>query len=340
MPLFAKWTPLPHQLPNLSSHSLAVIADKAYLFGGELKPRTPVGPEVRVLGLKDGSVRTLSPPSTTTLWPAARVGSSLASIPSTNSLYVWGGRGGKAMKAFDGDEEDLWKFDASKEEWDAIKTEKSVEGEEPERRSYHVLVAGADEKSLYLHAGCPASGRLAALHSLSLTTSTPTWSTLPTAPSPPRGGTVLTPVPDTPLLARFGGFAGYELGGLDFFDTEKGEWVDVGDESEAKFEGKKVVAVMCLGEREGAPAELGHDGAGFFHSDAWALLASPSGTSPKDTYSWLALPPSSSSSSTPQARGWFASAKWGDEKVVVHGGLNEKNERLSDAWVLEVVEEN
>lgn len=29
---------------------------------------------------------------------------------------------------------------------------------------------------------------------------------------------------------------------------------------------KKVVAVLALGEREGAPAELGHDGAGFVSS--------------------------------------------------------------------------
>lgn len=55
-------------------------------------------------------------------------------------------------------------------------------------------------------------------------------------------------------------------------------------------------------------------------------------------YSWAPLPPSSSSFETPEPRGWFASAAWGD-KVVLQGGLNQNNERLGDAWVLEVVKE-
>lgn len=33
-----------------------------------------------------------------------------------------------------------------------------------------------------------------------------------------------------------------------------------------EVQGKKVVAVLTMGEREGAPAELGHDGAGFVSS--------------------------------------------------------------------------
>lgn len=103
--------------------------------------------------------------------------------------------------------------------------------------------------------------------------------------------------------------------------------------------------MLFLGEREGAPAELGHDGAGAvrlspsrpvkisltqsgqFHSDAWALL---------EGGKWAKL---RSVGAGPEPRGWFAAARWGADKIVVQGGLNERNERLEDMWVLEVVRE-
>lgn len=152
--------------------------------------------------------------------------------------------------------------------------------------------AEQDEKTLYLHAGCPPKGRLATLHSLDL--SSLTWTALASAPEPGRGGTNLTPLPHSPLLARFGGFAGYELDGLDVYDTVKNEWetidiaVEGGGDGPGKrsvcsllqvngpeFDGKKVIAVLAHGEREGAPAELGHDGAGFV-SYAFGPLNDPS----------------------------------------------------------------
>ena len=99
---------------------------------------------------------------------------------------------------------------------------------------------------------------------------------------------VLCPLTMTtpPTLARFGGFAGLELGGLDIYNLKSKSWevhgdvvVEVGGalpsersvsaliplsgELVVGTEGKKAIAVLVHGEREGAPAELGHDGAGF-----------------------------------------------------------------------------
>ncbi|KZP27418.1 galactose oxidase [Athelia psychrophila] len=273
MPLAARWTPLPPLPSELirSSHALAVVDRTAWIFGGELKPRTPLGANLIAISLKDGHSRTL-PPSSSTPWPAPRVGASLIALGT--SLYLWGGRGGKSMAPFS-PEEDLWKFDTEKESWEQLETE----GERPEQRSFHAMAAHGN--ILYLHAGCPSSGRLETIHSLDLTHSPLTWTTCASAPGPARGGTALTSLPSSPLLARFGGFAGYELGGLDIFDTELGQWstvdadVDgggpgkrsvhmlIGLDGSLEWAGKKVVAVMALGEREGAPAELGHDGAGF-----------------------------------------------------------------------------
>lgn len=94
-------------------------------------------------------------------------------------------------------------------------------------------------------------------------------------------------------LVRFGGFAGYELGGpLDVYDTKDHDWKSVDNvlvKGEKELEGpgkrsvhslvaidkpqygeEKIVAIMAHGEREAAPAELGHNGAGYVSSLALA----------------------------------------------------------------------
>lgn len=150
--------------------------------------------------------------------------------------------------------------------------------------------APRSQDTLHLDAGCPSSGRLSTLDALSL--STLTWSTLPPGPGPARGGRVLTALPAlahyprSRLLARSGGFAGHELGGLDVYDVHAREWTNVevdpasGEEKPPKRSvhafvglgeeldlrdgrGGRVVAVLTMGERDPAPQELGHDGAGF-----------------------------------------------------------------------------
>lgn len=74
-----------------------------------------------------------------------------------------------------------------------------------------------------------------------------------------------------------------------------------------------------------------------FLDDVYALLRSQDGT-----FSWLPLEPRPAlSGETPEPRGWFAfdvqpSSEGDGVQIVLHGGLNEANERLSDAWVLQV----
>ncbi|GAA5937522.1 hypothetical protein JCM3775_001255 [Rhodotorula graminis] len=344
--LAARWRSLgSHDCLQRSSHGLAVHGDRAFVFGGELKPRTPVDAAVTLLNLADGKTSTLTASATDSSWPASRVGATF--VACGGKIYSWGGRGGKAMDQL-ADNAAIWALSPGAGTWEELRTT----GDLPEPRSFHTMAAL--ENTPYLHAGCPASGRLAQLHALDLATLT--WSRLADAPEPGRGGTVLAALPSTGKLVRFGGFAGRELDGLDVFDPASGTWTSVeagvegGGEGPAKrsvqslvgldgsleWEGKKVVAVMSMGEREGAPAELGHDGAGFFHSDAWALLldsASPS------SYSWAPLALSFTSSETPEARGWLASAHAGGNTVILQGGLNAQNERLKDAWLLEVVVE-
>ncbi|GAA5947991.1 hypothetical protein JCM3765_007060 [Sporobolomyces pararoseus] len=360
MPLRALWKPLSigkggnEETLSRSSHGLVSIRNgqQVLIFGGEFKPRTPVVGDLLLLDHLDSSAVEISTLNKTDEWPSSRVGASLVSSTQAGSkVYLWGGRGGKEMGTFT-EEKGIWEYDpttTTTQGWRELETK----GDSPEPRSFHTMCEA--ENKLYLHAGCPASGRLGQLHSLDLDSLT--WSRLPDAPEPGRGGTVLTRLPtlgDETLLARFGGFAGYELDGLDIYNVEKREWrtVEVGGEEKPdkrsvhvfvgldgklEHEGKNVVGVLGLGEREGAPAELGHNGAGFFHNDAWALLATKNEAEPK--FTWIKLESSPKSEGIPEPRGWLPAAHLSDSKIIFQGGLNEKNERLSDAWTLEVVVE-
>ncbi|KAF8436627.1 hypothetical protein L210DRAFT_1059974 [Boletus edulis BED1] len=132
------------------------------------------------------SLRTLdsSPALTGSRAPEPRVGASSVHEPHTNNLYV-------------GDE----RLPAVNDDSDVA----------PVLRSYHAsaLVRG----KLYIHAGCPASGRLATLHAYDLATHT--WYKIADAPARPRGGTAISAVSLTPdselVLIRFGGFASFQL---------------------------------------------------------------------------------------------------------------------------------
>lgn len=106
---------------------------------------------------------------------------------------------------------------------------------------------------------------------------------------------------------------------------------------DSKREGlEQVVGLILFGELDPAPVELGHDGAGKFSNEVWALVC-PIGSSPNDPrfgkFRWVKV---EGEGEWPEARGWFGASAWMDGKVVVVGGLNGRNERLGDSWVLEL----
>ncbi|KAK4056665.1 hypothetical protein OIO90_002217 [Microbotryomycetes sp. JL221] len=347
MPLRAKWTRVAVanstkgvQLAR-SSHCISVHNDKAVIAFGEHQPRDPVDSNLVTIDLHTGKLNVDSNERT----PSKRVGAAWTRAPQGSDLFMWGGRGGKDMATFS----------------------EETKGDKPEPRSFHVMTTSSDGNTLFVHAGCPAKGRLSTLHSLSLATLE--WSERQSAPEPGRGGTNLTWLPNSNLLARFGGFAGRELDGFDLYDTELDEWRSIETRSllpdssmpgkrsvtclvpvdgnlrvnQDDNDNKRIVAVMAHGERDPAPAELGHDGSGFFHQDVWALVAENDNDSRytlKSQWSWLKLEPTQDSEKDqPEARGWFASSFYKDNKILMHGGLNANNERLDDAWILEIVRE-
>ena len=229
-----------------SSHCVSITHDGLLImYGGELEPRKPVDTgadeisqalpgSLHTFDLKDKSQsiekswtthtpRIQPSASDSEAFPQPRVGATTAWDKSTNSLYLWGGRGGVSMAPLDKASAGPWKAHLSPRgvEWQRLVV--VSEDESPEPRSYHgsvlidvcmnteysptvPLTFGPPQGKLYIHAGCPESGRLSTLHSFDLSSNC--WKSLTSAPDPARGGVGLAAVrlPDQgAAILRFGG---------------------------------------------------------------------------------------------------------------------------------------
>ncbi|KZT72908.1 galactose oxidase [Daedalea quercina L-15889] len=383
MPPIGRWT-LRAKGPHSARSSHSIVATprgQVVVYGGEFKPRTPVDSAVSQergevtrgsvhvvdLGLRSAALigdrlktwTTLSPSRGTNAsskdleFPVARVGPSM--VVKDDALYIWGGRGGVDMAPLDPGQAGVWRGELTAGQghvaWDHI----SAEGG-PEPRSYHTtaIING----KMYIHAGCPTTGRLSDLHSFDIASQQ--WQTLAPAPEPPRGGTSLVPTtvqPFGPVLIRYGGFSGYELpkeaGIVDVYVVQDDKWLTVTPtaDSEHGVPGARSVhgfqpfkssspslssalAVLFYGERDAS--SLGHAGAGTFWNDVW-LLSKTNSSSYADGWQWTKV--ITDSSSAPEGRGWFASAEWledGASRIVMHGGLLSSNERSDELWELQI----
>lgn len=391
-----------------SSHTLSIVKGKAYIFGGEIRPREPVDNAVHIFTLPSSSVAEADyqcVPATSrhpgAEVPCARVGPTATTL--SDRIYVFGGRGGKEMQPLE-EKGRVWVFDTISHSWSYLDP---VPGTQyPEARSYHASTANEhplpskevsglspsgvsdldDHGTIFIHGGCPASGRTADVWSFDIAART--WAPLPDAPGPPRGGPCLAFAQNR--LYRFGGFDGKnELGGqIDFLEMAKstiddhsgkdelmviprtGNWETIEIAPDAPNPGKRSVAgfhavttgqgrnylILIFGE--GDPSTQGHEGAGKFYSDVWSYQLKPEGmTAASLTDATLQLVGSETAEGTwsqvhaaeatmengklvtPGARGWFASAEGGDigrDSVVLWGGIDEKNERKGDGWIIKV----
>ncbi|GBE77465.1 hypothetical protein SCP_0103400 [Sparassis crispa] len=374
-----------------SSHSVSVTkSGVVVVYGGELKPRTPVdsctdGQEgivkgsVHLFDLKDRSSqiahrgwRTLSPASNaakdaTSGIPDARVGATI--VCDGQSLYLWGGRGGVDMAPPDKAQVGIWRSEIKDDETSTVINWQRIpavnEEQAPESRSFHTAVTYAGK--IYIHAGCPTTGRLSALDSFDIATRT--WKSLAPAPDPVRGGTSLamaSPNQGGVVLVRYGGFSGYELpseaGSLDVYSIEEDKWFTVQPKADsehgspgsrsvhgfAPFQSTSpslvdAVALLFHGERDAST--LGHAGAGTFWHDVW-LLTKQKADGVTDGWAWKKAEVTATNAtsesilSVPEGRGWLGSTAWVDDKgnsrIVMHGGLLSSNERSDELWELQV----
>jgi hypothetical protein len=84
------------------------------------------------------------------------------------------------------------------------------------------------------------------------------------------------------------------------------------------------------------PSDKGHEGAGQFSGEAFCFSGSVlqgAGAAQHEhgQGGWCRLQPGGDA---PGPRGWFAAAALPDGSMVVHGGMNDANERLSDLYRL------
>ena len=231
----------------------------------------------------------------------------------------------------------LWSYKPSTSQWSLISPADGA-APFPAARSYHAMTNDG-VSTIYVHAGCPESGRLSDLWSFDVNTKS--WKSLTAAPDPPRGGTSIAYC--TGKLYRMNGFDGkQEQGGnLDVYDPSQDSWstvtypADGENGPEARSVGTllalqlnhKHFLVTLFGEHD--PSSLGHAGAGKMLGNVWAYDVGAECWSKVEAAGEL-----------PQPRGWFdADVLKGIEgkgAIVVHGGLAEDNSRLQDVWVIEL----
>ncbi|EMD42184.1 hypothetical protein CERSUDRAFT_90787 [Gelatoporia subvermispora B] len=385
MPPIARWSLLTKaSWSSRSSHCVSTTkSGLIVVYGGELKPRTPVdaaaSPQdgvlkgsVHVYDLQ-GSLTSIHPDATAyRTWktlapnlaqdaflqiPEPRVGAS--TVIDGESIYLWGGRGGVDMAPLDNAQAGVWRGTLdipSGVTWERIAAVN--EEEVPETRSFHASAILEDK--IYIHAGCPASGRLSSLHAFDIASRK--WLALASAPEPVRGGTVLaaTSLPSAgPVLVRYGGFSGYELpsepGTIDVYSISNDRWHTTQPAPDpmhgfpgarsvhgfVPFRSRKAfatdaVALLFHGEKDAS--NLGHAGAGTFWNDVWLLSKNPE-AGITGGWAWNKIE-NPSSGPVPEGRGWLPGAVWddaaGDSHVVMHGGLLTSNERSDELWELQI----
>ncbi|PNS21875.1 hypothetical protein CAC42_473 [Sphaceloma murrayae] len=313
-----------------SSHTLTLHDSKVYIFGGELLPRQPRDNTIHTIDLATASPSPTSLPlSTTSSNPVPRVGHATALLNST--IHLFSGRGGPSMSPLpDTTPGSLYTLSLTPEplpSWTLVPP--SAASPSPSPRSYHAFTSNGTD-TLYLHAGCPSSGRLSDFWSFHVPTAT--WTSLPPAPGKPRGGTSIAFAQGR--VYRFGGFDGtVEVGGaIDYFDVAAGRWETRTFAPDGKEgPGPRSVAALLpvvVGGRtvllslfgEGEASALGHEGAGTFWGDVWGWDVREE--------KWEMV---EQSGEGPGARGWFAAGSEG-QGGVVQGGLVEGNERKGDLW--------
>jgi hypothetical protein len=334
-----------------SSHVLSVIGDSVCIFGGEVKPRQPVDDKVDVFSLKAGMVPYPHQGATTkphtdaanldtkslSSAPSPRVGSASAVIDG--KMYLFSGRGGTEMAPIE-EGGAVWCFDPATSSWSSIKPADSSKPYPP-ARSYHCSTSDS-QGAFYVHAGCPEKGRLSDLWKFDV--SAHTWEQLSDAPGPQRGGTSIAH--SGGKLYRMNGFDGEkEQGGsIDIFNIAANSWstqtfnADGNDGPAARSVcvllpvrlAQKDKLLTLFGEHD--PSSLGHAGAGKMLSDVWIYDISENW--------WTQLHPEGNDDGVPASRGWFdadvVQNPSGNDSVVLHGGLDENNERLTDSWILSV----
>lgn len=317
-----KWVKLDQNGTNpgaRSSHSITIVGDKVYAFGGEFTPRVPVDNKLYVFDLND---QTWSVVEATGDVPPPRVGVTMAATEGNQTIYVFGGRDATHKEL-----NELYSFDTRTCTWSLIS---SGDNGGPPHRSYHSMTA--DDRCVYVFGGCGDAGRLNDLWAYDVVDKI--WTKFPDPEQDkckPRGGPGLV-VSQGKIWVVYG-FSGVEQDDVHYFDLAQKRWVQVETTGE-KPTARSVFSCTVIGDYivifggEIDPSDLGHLGAGQFAGDVYALNT--------ETLEWKKW--EDNGHDHPGPRGWcaFSSVKKDDSKktgLLVYGGNSPSNDRLNDMYL-------
>ncbi|CAM8891086.1 unnamed protein product [Rhodiola kirilowii] len=295
-----------------SSHAIALIDHKAYVFGGEFKPRVPVDNHLHVFDLHS---LTWSIADASGDVPPPRIGVTMAAVGDT--IYVFGGRDAEHKEL-----DELYAYNTRSSVWNQIS------GSGPPHRSYHSMTA--DERFVYVFGGCGVGGRLNDLAAFD--TVARKWVEFPSAGEgcKGRGGPGLV-VAAQKLWVVYG-FAGQEMDDIHCFDPARSQWAQVETKGE-KPTARSVFSSAVIGKYifiyggEIDPSDQGHLGAGMFSGEVYALDT--------EMLEWTKCCDAAGSGQHPGPRGWCAFAagnRDGAEGLLVYGGNSPSNDRLDDIF--------
>ncbi|KAK1431092.1 hypothetical protein QVD17_14316 [Tagetes erecta] len=297
-----------------SSHTITIMGEKAYSFGGEFKSRVPVDNSLHVFDLNE---LTWSVAEVTGDIPPPRVGVTMASIGQT--IYVFGGRNAKHVEL-----NELHSFDTCTNKWTLLSTGDTG----PTQRSYHSITT--DDHHVYIFGGCGVAGRLNDLWAFNVDDKTWAKFPLPGDNLKGRGGPGLVAVGGKIWVVY--GFAGMEVDDVHFFDAVSAKWVEVETTGE-KPTPRSVFSSVAIGKfifvcgGEVDPSGIGHVGAGKFTREVYALDT--------ETFVWNRVEDGYGGGDHPGARGWCAFSggrRDGKEGLMVYGGNSPSNVRLDGVY--------
>ncbi|KAG0562777.1 hypothetical protein KC19_9G170600 [Ceratodon purpureus] len=300
-----------------SSHAVAIVGKKAYVFGGEFEPRVPLDNDIHVFDL---DTHEWSVMEATGEKPSPRVGVAMVAVDTI--VYVFAGRD-KEHKELN----EFYAFDTVTGIWKLL----SSGSKSPPHRSYHAIAAHEGRKQVFTFGGCGENGRLNDLWSFDIASSQ--WTKLPSPPPDstliPRGGPGLVTLHNHVWVIF--GFCGHELSDIHRFDLDQQTWEDVHCSGDTPT-GRSVFGTATIGNKillfggEVDPSDQGHMGAGAFSNELLVLDT--------DSQTWSRATPTGAD---PGARGWYAAASFGNN-MLVYGGNSDSNDRLDDIFILSVEE--
>jgi len=250
---------------------------------------------------------------------------------------------------------DLFSLDTKSHTWQAIQPATDAV---PPKRSYHAACGSVHggRQYVWIFGGCGEQGKGRLNDLWCFDVEARTWSAAPVhEPIQGRGGASLVASNDGSKIFVVGGFCGHELGDMYEYDVAARTWREVppsGLPARSVF-GAATHACAATGAQCGHaghvvvfggevdPSNLGHEGAGDFAGDVWCW---------GEGQGWHKV--TTESEGAPCARGWYASTHITTGKthehacnhahahahacvgLVVHGGLDCKNERLDDMYLL------